>query len=97
MRPRPSSNKLDRRVFAPSSLETKSSRNADSNACAQVSVAWESASAPTRMTVTFLILVTMPRVDTKHDRVMVFFDERGVVEHVGSGLNGENAEYGMPF
>lgn len=51
----------------------------------------------TRTTGMFLLLFSTHRSDTKHDRVAVFFDEAGVVEHVASRLEGEIAEYGMPW
>ena len=50
-----------------------------------------------RQTATFLILFSMFRSDTKWDLVSVFFDENGIVEHVGVQLDAENASYGTPF
>ena len=37
------------------------------------------------------------RSDTKYDRITVFFDQNGVVEHIGSRLDGRKAEYGAPW
>ena len=51
----------------------------------------------TRQTAMFLILFSTYRSDTKWDHAMVFFDEQGVVEHVGVALEQEQAEYGMPW
>ncbi len=51
----------------------------------------------TRTTAMFLLLFSTHRSDTKHDRVAVFFDEAGIVEHIGWTLEGESAEYGMPW
>jgi outer membrane protein assembly factor BamE (lipoprotein component of BamABCDE complex) len=51
----------------------------------------------TRQTALFLILFSTFRSDQKWDHVMVFFDERGVVEHIGMQMDQDHAEYGMPW
>lgn len=51
----------------------------------------------TRNSALFLVIFSTYRSDTKYDQVAVFFDERGVVEHVGSDVSAATASYGMPF
>jgi len=50
-----------------------------------------------RQTAMFLILFSTFRSDEKFDHVMVFFDEEGAVEHVGTKLNSDLSSYGMPW
>ncbi|MCI0650672.1 MAG: outer membrane protein assembly factor BamE [Planctomycetes bacterium] len=51
----------------------------------------------TRTTAMFLVIFSTHRSDTKYDRVTVFFDQAGIVEHVGVRLAADDAEYGMPW
>ena len=44
----------------------------------------------------FLFVVGLRGVDNQADRVWVFFDEEGVVSHVGATFAGEDAEYSVP-
>ncbi|MGE3165503.1 MAG: hypothetical protein AB7O52_11400 [Planctomycetota bacterium] len=50
-----------------------------------------------RQTAMFLILFSTHRSDTKYDSIAVFFDDQGVVEHVGSRLQARESSYGMPW
>ncbi len=45
----------------------------------------------------FLALISFGNVDEKSDRVIVFFDDDGKVEHVGATLISDTAEHGFPF
>ena len=47
----------------------------------------------TKQTALFLLVFSTFRSDTRYDQVMVFFDESGVVEHVGVQLERDNTEY----
>ena len=47
----------------------------------------------TKQTALFLLLFSTFRSDTRYDQVMVFFDEDGVVEHVGIDLAREDTKY----
>lgn len=48
-------------------------------------------------TAIFFLVVNFGNLDTKHDRVVVFFDDDGKVSNVGSSLDGDQARYGFPF
>jgi outer membrane protein assembly factor BamE (lipoprotein component of BamABCDE complex) len=50
-----------------------------------------------RQAALFLILFSTFRSDTRFDEVAVFFDPNGVVEHLGSRLDADTAEYGAPW
>jgi len=43
----------------------------------------------------FLVLVALRGVDTQEDRVWVFVDEGGVVTHMGSTLQADEAEFSV--
>lgn len=45
----------------------------------------------------WLVVVAFYNVDTRSDRIWVFFDEAGVLTHVGATLIAAEAEYAMPF
>lgn len=45
----------------------------------------------------FLILLVLQNVDARSDRVWVFFDEAGVLTHLGSTFQSEHTEYAMPW
>jgi len=45
----------------------------------------------------WLLLVGLYNQDTRADRVWVFFDENQVLSHVGATLEGDAAEYAMPW
>jgi len=45
----------------------------------------------------WLLLVGFFNSDTQQDRVWVFFDEANTVSHVGATLDGDRAEWGMPW
>src|SRR5581483_1727507 len=44
----------------------------------------------------YLLIVSFTNQETKRDRVVVFFDEKGVVTHVGVTLDAKNVEFRMP-
>lgn len=48
-------------------------------------------------TAIFFGIVNFGNLDTKRDRVVVFFNEEGLVSNVGSSLHGDEARYGFPF
>ena len=48
-------------------------------------------------TAIFFLVVNFGNLDTKRDRVVVFFDEEDRVSNVGSSLYGHEARYGFPF
>ena len=50
-----------------------------------------------RTTYFTLILFSASRADANSDNVIVFFDDRGVVEDVGSRLDVYKPRYGMPW
>ncbi|MFT7464985.1 MAG: hypothetical protein ACI9EF_003345 [Pseudohongiellaceae bacterium] len=45
----------------------------------------------------FLVIFTASNEDNRTDRMWVFFDEAGVLTHVGATLAAERAEYKMPW
>jgi len=51
----------------------------------------------TKRAAALLLLVVVFNQDTRQDRVWVFFDENGVLTHVGSTLTADKAEYAMPW
>lgn len=44
----------------------------------------------------YLLVVSFTNQETKHDRVTVFFDNKGVVTHVGTTLDAKNVEFRLP-
>jgi outer membrane protein assembly factor BamE (lipoprotein component of BamABCDE complex) len=48
-------------------------------------------------TAVFFAFVNFGNYDEKTDRVTVFFDEEGKVDHVGVSLRAKDAQYGFPF
>ncbi|MFQ5654353.1 MAG: hypothetical protein ACE5GW_06450 [Planctomycetota bacterium] len=50
-----------------------------------------------RQTALFLLIFSTYRSDSKSDAVIIFFDERGIVEHVGSRFDANRASYGAPW
>lgn len=48
-------------------------------------------------TAIFFLVVNFGNLDTKRDRVVVFFDENGKVSNVGASLHGDDAHFGFPF
>lgn len=46
---------------------------------------------------TFLLVVALFNEDARQDRVWLFFDEQGVLSHVGSTFASERTEYSMPW
>jgi outer membrane protein assembly factor BamE (lipoprotein component of BamABCDE complex) len=42
-------------------------------------------------------IINFGNMDTKKDRVMVFFDDAGRVDHVGASLHADEAAYNFPF
>ncbi len=51
----------------------------------------------TKQSAFFMIIFSTNRRDTRYDRVVVFFDDKGVVDSVGSRLDAETASYGPPW
>ncbi len=51
----------------------------------------------TTQTAMFLVLFSTHRSDTKYDHAMIFFDDTGKVEHVGTRLDSDETRYGLPF
>ncbi len=48
-------------------------------------------------TALFFFVVNFGNLDSKRDRVVVFFDEAGKVAYVGQSLKGGEASFGFPF
>lgn len=44
----------------------------------------------------YLLIISFTNTETHRDRVVVFFDDAGVVSHVGVTLDAENAEFRLP-
>ena len=44
-----------------------------------------------------LVIVNFGNMSKKKDRVVVFFDEQGKVEHVGTSLNAKDSGFDFPF
>jgi len=44
----------------------------------------------------YLLIVSFTNQETKRDRVVVFFDEKGVVTHVGASFDAKDVEFRMP-
>ena len=51
----------------------------------------------TKYTALAFAIINFGNSDEKRDRVLVFFDEDGKVNHVGASLYADSAEYGFPF
>jgi outer membrane protein assembly factor BamE (lipoprotein component of BamABCDE complex) len=51
----------------------------------------------TKYTGIVLLFMNFGNSDEKRDRVLVFLDDNGKVDHVGASLKAEQAEYGFPF
>lgn len=51
----------------------------------------------TQYTGIVLAIVNFGNSDEKRDRVVVFFDDSGKVDHVGASLRAGEASYGFPF
>ncbi len=45
----------------------------------------------------WLIVVLLSNTDTRSDRVWVFFDEAGLLTHLGSTFDAADPSYGMPW
>jgi len=43
------------------------------------------------------VFVVLRNVDTVQDRVWAFFDEAGLLTHLGATFEGDDASYKMPF
>ncbi len=48
-------------------------------------------------TAILFLVVTFGNLDDKRDRVIVFFDDNGLVSHVAKSLFAAKASYGFPF
>jgi outer membrane protein assembly factor BamE (lipoprotein component of BamABCDE complex) len=44
----------------------------------------------------YFIIVSFTNQETKRDRVVVFFDDKGVVSHVGKSFNAKDVEFRFP-
>jgi outer membrane protein assembly factor BamE (lipoprotein component of BamABCDE complex) len=44
----------------------------------------------------YLLVVSFTNQETKRDRVVIFFDEKGVVSHMGTSLNAKDVEFRLP-
>jgi hypothetical protein len=45
----------------------------------------------------FLLVVAFQNLDSRQDRVWVFFDEEDVLTHYGSTFEADDSEWGMPW
>ena len=44
----------------------------------------------------YLLVVSFTNQETKRDRVVIFFDDKGVVSHVGSSFNAKDVSFRLP-
>jgi outer membrane protein assembly factor BamE (lipoprotein component of BamABCDE complex) len=44
----------------------------------------------------YLVIVSFTNQETKRDRVVVFFDQKGLVSHVGATFDAKDVEFRMP-
>jgi outer membrane protein assembly factor BamE (lipoprotein component of BamABCDE complex) len=44
----------------------------------------------------YLLVVSFTNQETKRDRVVVFFDEKGTVSHIGATFDAKNVEFRFP-
>ena len=44
----------------------------------------------------YLLVVSFTNQETKRDKVVVFFDDKGTVSHIGSTFNAKNVSFEMP-
>lgn len=44
----------------------------------------------------YLLIVSFTNQETKRDKVVVFFDEKGTVSHLGATFDAKNVEYRFP-
>ena len=51
----------------------------------------------TRYTGISFVIVNFGNMDEKRDRVLVFFDDEGKVDHVGASLKADDASFDFPF
>ena len=51
----------------------------------------------THYTAIFFVVVNFGNMDSKKDRVLVFFDESGKVDHVGASLYADLSAFKFPF
>lgn len=59
--------------------------------------AWRYEYALTKRAGLFLLVLVLQNVDTRSDRVWVFFDEQGVLTHVARSFEAADAEWAMPW
>lgn len=50
----------------------------------------------TKSTSLFLLLVSFTNQETRRDRVVIFFDDRGVVSHLGVSLDADTVAFRLP-
>lgn len=44
----------------------------------------------------YLLVISFTNQETRRDRVVVFFDDRGVVSHIGASFNARDVEFRLP-
>jgi outer membrane protein assembly factor BamE (lipoprotein component of BamABCDE complex) len=59
--------------------------------------AWRYDYTESKRAALFLVVVALSHRDTMQDRVWAFFDEEGVLTHIGATLEGGDAEYKLPW
>lgn len=59
--------------------------------------AWRYDHTQSKSAAAWPIIVVLQNVDTVQDRVWAFFDEGGVLTHIGATFEADEASYKMPF
>lgn len=59
--------------------------------------AWRYDFVQTKRAGLFLLVLILQNVDSRQDRVWVFFDEEGVLTHYGSTFEADDARWAMPW
>ena len=45
----------------------------------------------------YLLVISFTNQETRRDRVVIFFDDKGVVSHIGTSLNAKDVEFRLPL
>lgn len=59
--------------------------------------AWRYEHTRSKTAATWLLVLALRNIDTTQDRVWAFFDEAGLLTHIGATFEGEEAAYKFPF
>ena len=59
--------------------------------------AWRYDHTHSKNATSFFVVLALQNVDTVQDRVWAFFDEEGLLTHIGATFDADKAEYQFPF